>query len=247
MEAQAEATEKAYCDEQMAKTEAKKSDLEDEIAKLTSKIDKAAAASAGLKEDVKKLQEELAALAKEQAEMDKLRLEQNAAYLKAKADDELGLTGVRKALEVLRAYYGEAALLQQPPLPEKHAKAAGAGGGIIDILEVVESDFATNLAEVETAEADQAADYAKQTQENKITKALKDQDVKYKTQEYTSLDKEIAELSSDKETASTELSAVLEYYEKIKDRCIAKPETYEERKKRREAEIAGLKEALSIL
>merc|ERR1719387_8268 len=246
-EAEAEATEKAYCDEQMAKTEAKKSELEDEIAKLTAKIDKAAAASAGLKEDVKELQEQLAALAKEQAEMDKLRLEQNAAYLKAKADDELGLTGVRKALEVLRAYYGEAALLQQPPLPEKHEKAAGAGGGIIDILEVVESDFAKDLAEVETAEADQAADYAKQTQENKITKALKDQDVKYKTQEYTSLDKEIAELSSDKETASTELSAVLEYYEKIKDRCIAKPETYEERKKRREAEISGLKEALSIL
>merc|ERR1719473_922627 len=138
-EAEAEATEKAYCDEQMAKTEAKKSELEDEIAKLSAKIDKAAAASAGLKEDVKQLQEELAALAKEQAEMDKLRQEQHAAYVKAKADLELGLSGVRKALEVLRAYYeGEEALLQQPPLPEKHEKAAGAGGGIIDILEVVE-------------------------------------------------------------------------------------------------------------
>jgi len=39
----------------------------------------------------------------------------------------------------------------------------------------------------------------------------------------------------------------LEYYGKIMDRCIAKPETYEERKKRREAEIAGLKEALATL
>merc|ERR1719473_2597070 len=34
-----EATEKAYCDEQLAKTEAKKSELDDDIAKLTSKID----------------------------------------------------------------------------------------------------------------------------------------------------------------------------------------------------------------
>ena len=32
-----------------------------------------------------------------------------------------------------------------------------------------------------------------------------------------------------------------------KERCIAKPETYETRKGRRESEIAGLKEALSIL
>jgi len=248
-EAAAEATEKAYCDEQMAKTEAKKGELEADIASLTAKIDKAAAASAKLKEEVKELQAELAALAKEQAEMDKIRMEQNAAYVDAKADLERGLSGVGKALDVLREYYGGAALLQggQPPLPEKHEKAAGAGGGIIDILEVVESDFAANLAKEETQEADAAAEYEKITQENKVTKALKEQDVKYKTQEFKSLDKLIAELTSDKDNLSTELAAVLEYYEKIKDRCIAKAETYEERKRRREAEIAGLKEALSIL
>jgi len=248
-EAAAEATEKAYCDEQMAKTEAKKSELESDIASLTAKIDKAAAASAQLKEEVKELQAELAALAKEQAEMDKIRAEQNAAYKDAKADLELGLSGVGKALDVLREYYGGAALLQagQPPVPEKHEKAGGAGGGIIDILEVVESDFAANLAKEETQEADAVAEYEKITQENKVTKALKEQDVKYKTQEFKSLDKQIAELTSDKDSLSTELAAVLEYYEKIKDRCIAKAETYEERKRRREAEIAGLKEALKIL
>merc|ERR1711990_1044376 len=98
----------------------------------------------------------------------------------------------------------------------------------------------------ETADADAAATYEKVTQENKVTKTLKDQDVKYKSQEFTSLDKEIAELTSDKDTANTELAAVNEYYGKIKDRCIAKPETYADRKARREAEIAGLKEALSI-
>merc|ERR1719482_1409947 len=248
-EAAAEATEKAYCDEQMAKTEAKKSELESDIASLTAKIDESAAASAKLKEEVKELQAELAALAKEQAEMDKIRAEQNAAYKDAKADLELGLSGVGQALDVLREYYGGAALLQagQPPVPEKHVPAGGAGGGIIDILEVVESDFAANLAKEETQEADAAAEYEKITQENKVTKALKEQDVKYKTQEFKGLDKLIAELTADKDGLSTELAAVLEYYEKIKDRCIAKAETYEERKRRREAEIAGLKEALSIL
>merc|ERR1740120_352445 len=138
-------------------------------------------------------------------------------------------------------------MIQQPTKPELHEKASGAGGSIIDILEVCESDFATNLAKEETEEADAESEYEKTTQENKVTTAMKEQDVKYKTQEAVALDKLISELTADKETASTELAAVMEYYEKIKERCIAKPETYEERKARREAEIAGLKEALNIL
>merc|ERR1719230_740193 len=175
-EAAEEATEKAYCDDEMSKTEEKKGELEDDIAKLTSKIDKAAATSAQLKEEVKVLQEELAELAKRQAEMDKVRADQHAAYLTAKADLELGLQGVRKALEVLRAYYeGEkAALVQddakfgsymrQPPKPELHSKAGGAGGGIIDILEVVEGDFSKSLTAAETAESTAATEYEKTTQ-----------------------------------------------------------------------------------
>merc|ERR1719316_166535 len=50
-EAAAEAEEKEYCDSEMAKTEEKKSELEDDVAKLTAKIDKAAATSAKLKEE----------------------------------------------------------------------------------------------------------------------------------------------------------------------------------------------------
>jgi chromosome segregation ATPase len=256
-EAQAEASEKAYCDEQLAKTEAKKADLEGDIAKLTAKIDKAAAKSAQLKEEVKELQAELAALAKSQAEMDKIRSETHADFEVAKAELTQGLTGVRKALGVLKDYYGSSAamiqdgaigsFMQQPAKPEQHAKAGGAGGSIINILEVCESDFATNLAKEESEEADAQEEYEKTTQENKITETTKSQDAKYKSQEATSLDKTISELSSDKDTTNTELSAVLEYYGKIKERCIAKPETYEQRKAHRESEIAGLKEALSIL
>merc|ERR1719245_1323003 len=126
-------------------------------------------------------------------------------------------------------------MMSQPAMPEKHSKASGAGSGIIGILEVCESDFAKNLATETTEEDDSEASYQKQTQENKVTKTTKEQDVKYSTQEFQTLDKEIAELSADKETTSSDLNAVLEYYAKIKDQCIAKPETYESRKARREA------------
>merc|ERR1719199_2423182 len=144
-EAEAEATEKAYCDEEMSKTEAKKGELET-------------------------LQAELANLAKEQASMDSIRAEEKAAYDKAKAELEAGIGGVQKALGVLKDYYGGGAALlqkaggfnafmQQPAKPETHSKSGGAGGSIINILEVCESDFTKNLADEETQEADAASVY----------------------------------------------------------------------------------------
>merc|ERR1712241_1568917 len=89
--------------------------------------------------------------------------------------------------------------------------------------------------------------YEKVSQENAVVKKTKEQDVKYKSLEAKSQDKTAADYSADRETTNTELSAVLDYYGKIKDRCIAKPETYASRKAHRAAEIKGLKQALSIL
>jgi chromosome segregation ATPase len=249
-EAEAAAKEKAYCDEQMSKTEAKKSELEDDVAKLTSTIDTKSAKSAKLKEEVKELQEELASMAKEKQEMDKVRAEQHEAYKQAKADLELGLEGVGKALKVLRKYYESgSSLLQedQPAKPVFHKKAEGAGGSIIDILEVVESDFAKALSAEESEEMDAQEAYEKRTQEIKVATAEDTKAVEYKVQEFKTLDTEVDELKEDLASTQSELDAVNEYYAEVKDRCIAKPETYEERKARREQEIEGLKEALRIL
>merc|ERR1712187_850422 len=164
--------------------------------------------------EAKQAQAELAALAKSQAEMDKIRQETHADYETAKAELTQGLTGVRKALGLLKDYYGGAAAMiqadaqlgvamEQPAKPEQHGKASGAGGSIINILEVCESDFATNLAKEETEEADSAENYEKTTQENKVTKATKEQDAKYKAHEATSVDKTISEFSSDRDTSNT--------------------------------------------
>merc|ERR1719274_553828 len=92
-----------------------------------------------------------------------------------------------------------------------------------------------------------ASEYERQTKENAINKATKDQDVKYKTKEAKGLDKATAEATADKAGVQDELDAVNQYYKGIKGRCIAKAETYAERVERRKAEIAGLKEALNIL
>merc|ERR1719174_3044747 len=85
-EASEEATEKAYCDEQMKKTDAKQGELQDVVEKLTAKIEKSASKSAQLKEEVSELMSELSTLTKEQAEMDKIRREENSAYVEVKKD-----------------------------------------------------------------------------------------------------------------------------------------------------------------
>jgi len=238
-EAEEDATEKAFCDKEMGETEAKKADKEAAIEKLSTSIDSMSAKSAKLKEEVATLQKELAALAQAQAEMDKLRAEEKGLYDKNSAEMEKGIKGVQLALKVLNEYYAKA--------DKAHSSSDGAGSGIIGLLEVCESDFSKGLAEMTATEETAASEYEKTSKENEITKATKDQDVKYKTKEAKGLDKDVTEATADRSGEQTELDAVMQYYGGLKERCIAKPESYAERVKRREAEIAGLKEALTIL
>merc|ERR1719183_2139870 len=238
-EAEEEAGHKAYCDKEMAETKEKKESLNAEIEKLSTKIDSQTAEAAKLREEVATLQKELAELAASQAEMDKVRKEEHDAYVADKAEMEEGLEGVKLALKVLREYYAKE--------DKAHAAAEGAGGGIIAMLEVIESDFTKGLSEMISAEENAAAEYDRVTKENEIAKVTKEQDVKYKTKNAKELDNSVAELTSDRQSAQTELDAVLEYWDQLTEQCVAKAEPYEERKRRREAEIAGLKEALAIL
>jgi len=237
-DAKADASQKAYCDKETGDTKQKKLEKEHDIEKLSTKIDSMSAKSAKLKEQVAELQKELAGLASSQAEMDKIRAEEKAIYDKNSAEMKAGIEGVKKALSVLRDYYAKEG---------GHAKAGGAGGGIVSMLEVVESDFTKGLAEMETAESSAVQEYEKVSYMNKVTSTSKAQDVKYKSKEAAGLAKSAAEAGSDREGVQAELDALTEYLGKLDKMCVAKAEPYEERKRRREAELAGLKQALEIL
>merc|ERR1719413_145187 len=170
--------------------------------------------------------------------MDQIRKQENKDFKANSADMSQGLEGVKLALKVLRDYYGK---------EKAHDAAEGAGANIIGLLEVVESDFSKGLAEMTAAEESAQATYDTETKENEIEKTTKEQDVAYKTKESTGLDKAVAEAKSDRSGVQTELDAVNEYLATLEKECVAKAETYAERKARFEAEIAGLKEALKIL
>merc|ERR1740127_285005 len=254
-EAEEEAGHKAYCDKEMAETEAKKADKEEEVDDLNTKIDRAAAKIAKLKETIALLEEELGKIGAEQKVADETRAAEKEAWGAAKTDFEQGLEGVQMALEVLRDYYAEkddAALLQgaQSDLGDAMSlaqKSTGAASGIIGMLEVAESDFSKMLAEGQAAEDLSQSEYEALTEDNKVLTAEKTTAVKYKNKDKKETEAFLAETKDDLGTTQEELDAVLEYYDKLKPQCIAKPEPYAERKKRREKEIAGLKVALDIL
>jgi len=114
-------------------------------------------------------------------------------------------------------------------------------------LEVAEEDFTRLYAEVDQSETEAADAYEKLTTENKVSKATKAAEVKGKLSEIKTLEVQLEQSKEDHASTSAELDAVLAYLDKLKPQCETKVMSYEEKVAKRNAEIEGLKEALSIL
>jgi len=247
-----EADHKAWCDKEMGSTQGKVEGHEAKLDKLSSKIDAAEAAIAQLSESIQRNQEALATLAKQQAEMTAMRTAEKEAYEASVADMEAGITGLGQALSVLREYYATAA---EPPAlvqaahkqPAVDVHTPGDASGILGLLEVAESDFTKMLSNTKVEEETASKAYAEAMHEMDVDKAMKDADIKYESKEKTGTETLLNDLKVDKEGEQSELDAVGEYYKRLAPACTTKPLSYDERKQRRESEIAGLRDALVIL
>jgi septal ring factor EnvC (AmiA/AmiB activator) len=249
-EAQEEATQKAFCDEEMGKSKKSQDEKTATLDKLQTRIDGASATIAELTEAVKTLEAEIADIDAAQAEATKIRTEENVKNTAAISDFSQSAEAVVKAMGVLKSFYEGAALIQtnsKSGRPSFGGAKTDTGSSIISVLEVAESDFTRLLAETETSE-DAAADaYAKQTKENGLSKTTKQTDAKAKASEIKSLTVQLGHSKEDHASTSAELDAVLSYIDKLKPQCEEKAMSYAEKKAAREAEISGLKEALEIL
>jgi len=247
-EAAEEASHKAFCDKETADNEAKRNKLQASENKLSTRIEKATAGVATLKQQVSELQAALANIAKSQKKMDAQRAGEHEEFVKAHADFTQGVEGIRSALKILREYYqAEGSALVQEPTTSVHAASADSGNGIISMLEIAESDFARSVAEAQAAEDDAVEVYEETTKENQVSTATKKAAAEGKVQETARLEQVISDATSDRDGVQEELNAVLEYLEKLRPQCTTEPESYEDRKARRESEIEGLKSALNIL
>jgi len=246
-EAQEEATQKAFCDEEMGKSKKSQEEKQTKIDEYQTRIDKASTTIATLTEEVKELEAEVAAIDKAQSEATAARTAENTDYVKASTDFKESAEAVAKAIEVLKTYYEGALIQLSAKQPEFGAAKSDTAHTIISVLEMSEEDFTKLLAEAEAAEDEAASAYTKLTDENKVSKAAKLADAKGKESEIKSLSVALEHSKEDHSSVSKELDAVLAYLDKLKPQCEEKAMSYAEKKAKREAEIEGLKEALGIL
>merc|ERR1719443_2848982 len=222
--------------------------------KLKARMDGASTTIAELTEAVKTLEAEIAEIDKAKAEATEIRTKENTEYKKASKDFRDSAEAVVRAIEVLKNYY-EGALIQVTSATTKStARQPELGGAksdtahtIISVLEMSEEDFTTLLAETEATETEAAKAYKTLTDENKVSKASKETEAKGKASEVKSLTVQLGHSKEDSASVSAELAAVNSYIDKLRPQCEEKVMSYAEKKAKREAEIAGLKEALEIL
>jgi len=248
-EAAEEADLKSFCDEETAESKKKQADLSAKLDKTNARIAKAVASKAKLTEDIKVLEEQIAEIDAADAEATKIRGEEHEEYLKSSKDLKDSAEAVAKAISVLTEYYSSASFLQtkQGEEPTFASNKGDIASTITSMLEVAESDLSKLLAETEAAESSAASSFEELIKENKVSKATKMSDAKGKAQEVKSTDVALSNYKEDKTSLTGELDAVLAYLDKLKPQCETKVMSYAERKAKREAEIEGLKEALTIL
>jgi chromosome segregation ATPase len=242
-----EADAKAFCDTETSKSKAKQADLTAKSDKSQVRIEKATAAIAELKTQIKTLQEQTAEMDAAQAEATSLRSKEHEEYLKASKDYKDSADAVANAIGVLQEYYSSGSFVQAKEAPELGGAKTDIATTIMGMLEVAESDFTTLLAEAEASEKAAQSSYDKLAKQNAITKAANTEEVKDKEAHVKSEETALLNYKEDFATTGKELDAVLSYLDKLKPQCETKVMTYAERVAKREAEIEGLKEALEIL
>merc|ERR1719207_155806 len=248
-EANEEAEHKGWCDTELSTKEQTAA-----VETLHAEIDE-------LKASIAKLTQEITDLTAEVAESDKAVAEATVIREKEKATNEQTVkdsieaqTAVAQALTVLKEFYEKAAeatslIQQQKPeiFDEPYTGMQSENGGVVGMLEVIQSDFARLETDTKAAEAEAQKAFDEFTSESAVNRAANAKNVEHKTTKKINQEAALTSKKADLEGTQKELDAALAYYDKLKPSCVDAGVSYEDRVARRKEEIESLQEALRIL
>jgi len=252
-EANEEAEHKGWCDTELGTNEQTRKEKTAAVETLHAEIDELTASIAKLTQEITDLTGEIAESDKAVAEATAIREKEHATNEETISDAQEAQTAVAQAVSVLKEFYekaGEAtALLQQAPeiFDAPYQGMQSESGGVVGMLEVIQSDFARLETETKAAEAEAQRMFDKFTSESAVNRAQNAKDVEHKTTKKTNQESALTAKKADLEGTQKELDAALAYYDKLKPSCVDAGVSYEDRVARRKEEIESLQEALRIL
>jgi len=251
-EADEEAEHKGWCDTELSTNEQTRKEKTEAVETLHAEIDQLEASIAKLTEDISELTKAVAELDAAMAKATKLRSEEKAKNTETISDSQEAQTAVAQALTVLKEFYAKAgeatAFVQQPEIFDSPYKGMQSeNGGVVGMLEVIESDFARLESDTKAAEATAQKEYDTIMTDSKVDKAEKSTDIEHKTAKKQDESQALVVKKQDLEGTQKELDAALAYFDKLKPSCVDAGVSYEDRVGRRKEEIESLQEALKIL
>jgi len=251
-EANEEAEHKGWCDTELSTNEQTRKEKTEAVETLHAEIDELEASIAKLTEDITELTKAVAELDAAMAKATKLRQEEKAKNTETISDAGEAQTAVAQALTVLKEFYAKAAeataFVQQPEIfDEEYKGMQSENGGVVGMLEVIESDFARLESDTKAAEATAQKEYDTFMTDSKVDKSAKSTDIDHKEAKKQDESQALTVKKEDLEGTQKELDAALAYFDKLKPSCVDAGVSYEDRVARRKEEIESLQEALKIL
>jgi len=119
--------------------------------------------------------------------------------------------------------------------------------GVLGLLEVIASDFATLEANTNAAEAAAAEAYERFMVDSNKSKAVKNRKSEMNEMDRASTEARVQEETADLKSTQDQLLAADRYHERLVPQCIDQGMTWDQRVAARQAEIDSLKQAVTIL
>jgi len=276
-EAGQEANKKGKCDKDTSDAKQKLEYASDDMADLNARLASQSALSDQMAEDIAELTTSIAELNAMAQKTNTARAKESFQNKQTVRDAKEGKAAVEAAIKVLNDFYGTArnaankiaapkdvasfdataseakvaarmeAAGQDDDIDEAYAGSSAAAGGIIGMMEVVQSDFARTISQTDSAEAaavDEHRAFLTASGSSLAEKGVaKNEKRKLKNEADTKVSADEGKLG----TRSGVAVAAIGELKVLKKICQPKGQTYEERVAKREDEIASLNKGLCIM
>lgn len=231
------------------------------MTQLSASIDELTSKNAKLAQDIADLGEAVAQIDTAVKEATAARITEKAANTETIADAKAASAAVTQAIAVLKEFYAKAATataftqaapedpsLTQPETFDAPYQGQQAGkGGVVGMLEVIQSDFARLEAETSSGEDSAEREHESFLNDSSEDKAVKEKEARHKGFDQVRTERALNQAKKDLKATQVELDAALAYYDELKPQCVDTGLSYADRRAKRRAEIASLQEALKVL